>query len=202
MRDSLIPFLSVGVLEWCDVITSLFVRKRNVFLGRSNLHSMAEIYLLDRLLHLNEFDRIVELGTLRGGMTLIFGIHALKMGGTVETFDVRDEPMDVVWNCLVAALPITYHKMDVFGGEAHILIEGYIGAPGRVLLYCDNGDKIREFNTYASYLKSGDVVMTHDRPKEIKVSDIEETVVRCGLKPLYGLDLLTYGSSQMCFIKE
>ena len=181
--------------------TSLFVRKRNVFLGRYNWHSMAEIYLLDRLLHTNKFTRIIELGAMRGGMTLVFGIHALRMGADVKTFDIRAEPVDVVWSSLVKVLPITFHKMDVFGEEAHELIKEYMGS-GRVLLYCDNGDKPREFNTYAPYLKPDDVVMTHDRPREIKVSDIEETVVRCGLKPLYGLDLLTYGSSQMCFIKE
>ena len=44
--------------------------------------------------------------------------------------------------------------------------------------------------------------MTHDRPNEIKFSDIEESVLRYNLKPLYGLELLTFGSSEMCFIKE
>ena len=73
---------------------------------------------------------------------------------------------------------------------------------GKILLYCDNGKKIDEFNTYAKYLKPGDVIMTHDRPSEIRFKDIEETVIKHNLKPVYGLELLTYGSSEMCFVKE
>jgi len=180
---------------------SLYRKKRNVFLGRPNWHSMAEIYNMDRLLHRNKFDRIIELGTMAGGMTLIFGIHALRMGGDVMTFDIRDEPQDEVWKKLVKALPIKYHKGDVFEYETEEIIQTYMKR-GRLLLYCDNGKKIDEFNTYAQYLKPGDVIMTHDRPNEIKFSDIEEAVLRYNLKPLYGLELLTYGSSEMCFIKE
>lgn len=179
---------------------SLFKKKRNVFLGRANWHSMAEIYLMDRLLYRNKFNRIIELGTMTGGMTLIFGIHALRMGADVMTFDIRKEPRDVVWKALVEVLPIKYHEADVFTEEAETLIADYMNQ-GRILLYCDNGKKIDEFNKYVQYLKKGDIVMTHDRPGEIRFSDIEETVVKYNLKPLYGLELLTYGASEMCFIK-
>ena len=179
---------------------SLYRKKRNVFLGRANWHSMAEIYLMDRLLHRNKFDRIIELGTMTGGMTLIFGIHALRMGADVMTFDLRPEPRDAVWGAFVEAFPVKHHEMDVFEWDTEELIKTYLKV-GRVLLYCDNGKKIDEFNTYAQYLKPGDVIMTHDRPSEIKFSDIEESVVKYNLKPIYGLELLTYGASEMCFIK-
>ena len=145
---------------------SLFRKKRNVFLGRANWHSMAEIYLMDRLLYRNKFDRIIELGTLTGGMTLIFGIHALRMGGDVMTFDIRPEPRDAVWKALSVALPIKYHEGDVFDDETEELLRIYM-REGRILLYCDNGKKVDEFNRYAQYLKLGDVIMTHDRPSEI-----------------------------------
>ena len=179
---------------------NLYKKKRNVFLGRSNWHSMAEIYLMDRLLYRNNFDRIIELGTMTGGMTLIFAIHALRMGADVMTFDIRQEPKDTVWKALRGALPIKYHEADVFSWETEELIKTYLKI-GRVLLYCDNGKKIDEFNTYAQYLKPGDVIMTHDRPTEIKFSDIEESVIKYNLKPMYGLELLTYGASEMCFIR-
>ena len=156
---------------------------------------------MDRLLHQNKFDRIIELGTMAGGMTLIFGIHALRMGADVMTFDIRPEPRDAVWKTLSAALPIKYHKGDVFDHETEEIIKTYMGE-GRILLYCDDGKKIDEFNRYAQYLKPGDVIMTHDRPGEIRFSDIEEAVVEYNLKPLYGLELLTYGASEMCFIKR
>ncbi len=180
---------------------SLFKKKRNVFLGRANWHSMAEIYLMDRLLYRNKFNRIIELGTMVGGMTIIFGIHALRMGADVITFDIRRKPRDVVWRALEEALPITYHEADVFTPETEELIANYM-KQGRVLLYCDNGKKIEEFNIYAKYLKPEDVIMTHDRGREIQLSDIEESVVKYNLKPMYGLELLTYGASEMCFIKE
>jgi len=162
---------------------------------------MAEIYLLDRFLYYDKFDRIIELGTMHGGMTIIFGIHALKMGADVKTFDIRNEPVDPVWKNLVKVLPIEHHKMDVFGEEAEKLIAGYM-SEGRILLYCDNGKKIDEFNMYAPYLKPNDMIMAHDRPREINLPAIEETITKYGLKPFYGLELLTFGASQFCFIKE
>lgn len=176
--------------------------KRNPFLGRGNWHSMMEIFFLDHLLHVNRFNRIIELGGMQCGMTIIFGIHALRMGAEVKTFDIRSEPKDITYTKLKEVLPIEFHQMNVFGPEAHKLIRAYM-EEGRVLLYCDNGDKDREFNTYAPYLKPNDVIMAHDcGTRELKWKDIEETVVKYNLKPLYGLEIFAYGVSDCCFIKQ
>ena len=41
-------------------------------------------------------------------------------------------------------------------------INDLISKPGRVLVLCDNGEKIREFNEFSKSLKTQDVIMCHD----------------------------------------
>jgi hypothetical protein len=41
-------------------------------------------------------------------------------------------------------------------------VSGYIQEPGITVVLCDNGNKIKEFNCVARYLKPGDYIMAHD----------------------------------------
>lgn len=51
---------------------------------------------------------------------------------------------------------------------------------GKTVLFCDNGNKIIEFNALSDKLKPGDMIVTHDWGVEIKEKDIELS----GLKTL------------------
>jgi len=88
---------------------------------------------------------------------------------------------------------VTYYNMDIFGNKN--FISKLIG--NDVLLLCDNGDKIREVKTFAKYLKTGSVIMSHDyaydlesftknqywRTCEITFADISDSI--SGFKPFH-----------------
>jgi predicted O-methyltransferase YrrM len=124
--------------------------------------------------------RIIEIGTAFGGLTSL--VAYLCPNAKVFTYDNR--------SILQAKLPpnVTAKVVDVF--DVIEEVADLIRADGEVLLLCDGGDKVREFNTFAKYLKPGDVIMAHDYDSgicpewhwiEIRDADIMETVAQVGL---------------------
>lgn len=132
--------------------------------------------------------RIIEIGTNAGGFTVALGIHASRIGAHIYTFDTADGPdgqLNRLWNIL----PITYHKMNCF--KAAGFIAGLIQAQGLTFVLCDGGDKPRELNLFAHYLKPGDVIAGHDYSvkeeywpwREITLDQVQETVTAEKLEP-------------------
>ena len=107
--------------------------------------------------------RIVELGTGSGGLTLLFGLYMTVRGGRVLSFDTYAMPDAGKW---FERLSVDFHCQDIFTGEAFKLIREFSGQ-GRMLLFCDNGDKPLELSTYVQAVKPNDLVMVHDYPQEI-----------------------------------
>lgn len=124
--------------------------------------------------------RVIEIGTAFGGLTSL--MVDLCPDAKIFTYDNRP--------ILQTKLPprVTAKAMDAF--EVEDEIARLIRAPGQVLLLCDGGNKVREFNTFAKYLKPGDLIMAHDYESgicpewhwiEIRDADIMETVAQQGL---------------------
>lgn len=132
--------------------------------------------------------RIIEIGTGSGGMTCALGMAALQCHAQVFTFDVGTAH---VYPALFAALHIVHLPVDCFNHSR--TIEQLIRPAGTVILLCDGGNKIREFTTFARFLKPGDVIAAHDYVchggeafwgwSEISVSDVSEAVASHDLKP-------------------
>ena len=53
----------------------------------------------------------------------------------------------------------------------------------QALIYCDNGNKVGEFSTYAPLLKHGDIIMAHDYGVEFRLEDLEPVIVTSGIIP-------------------
>jgi hypothetical protein len=99
-------------------------------------------------------DTIVEFGTGDGEFTAMLR----GMGDfMIHTFDIVD--------CPTKTEGVVYHVMNIFENE--LIVSGLLKY-GRVLLLCDNGNKPREVNTFAKYLKSGDVIMAHDYADDVE----------------------------------
>lgn len=180
-----------------------FTRRKIRFLGSKALmwHSLAEVLFIDQVLTASNFDTIIELGAGRGGVTTLFLVHALRVGGHVYAFDTHHEPGAALYRKLKKLTRSTHHEMDVFSDEAYTLISDYAGR-GRVLLYCDNGNKRREVNTYAPLLKRGDVVMAHDKNQEIFWSEIADTINAEGFVPFHQDLADKMGAGIFSFIKQ
>jgi len=93
-------------------------------------------------------DNIIELGTGDGEFTAILR----KLGVfDIYSFDIQGGNIEVSG--------VTYYKIDIFKYEKDIVD---IFKLNKILLLCDDGDKIKEIGTFAKYLNLGDVIMAHD----------------------------------------
>lgn len=151
-------------------------------------------------------ERVVELGTQNGGFTIflserfkhVFTFDNKAFRATLVAF--KDHPN------------ITFTERDIFSKPE--MIAQLIKRPGRTLLLCDNGNKIREVDTFAPYLKQGDIIMAHDyaRSREyfkkniqgkywnhLEITDADINRVKHNLAPY--LIPITEKSAWFCAIK-
>lgn len=104
-----------------------------------------------------KFNLIVELGTGRGTLSSFFGLYRVLTKTNMHTFDVNVYPNERA----LKDLGIVVHTEDIFStSTVKDLIQNDLSS--KILLVCDNGNKIRELNTFSPYLKPGDFVMAHD----------------------------------------
>jgi hypothetical protein len=100
------------------------------------------------------FERVIELGTQNGGFTIFLSLLFKR----VITFDNKSfrNTLDV----FKKYPKITFIEMDIF--KKPDFVGKLISKEGKVLLLCDNGNKIKEVDTFSKYLKYGDYIMAHD----------------------------------------
>jgi hypothetical protein len=110
------------------------------------------------------FKRIIELGTRKGAFTLFLGMYGYIKSCTIYTYDIENfVPPGIKLLFNDYAFDIAFWNGDIFKDSCMSnFLREHIQEDGRTLLLCDNGDKIREFKTFAPLLKSGDVIMAHD----------------------------------------
>ena len=109
-------------------------------------------------------ESVIELGTASG----LFSLALLKLLRhhipTLDSFYTFDNAVRKME--FETRLAIEEHGGSVKTGDILKDLEGFISdlieSSGRVWLLCDNGDKIREFNMFAEWLKPGDFIFTHD----------------------------------------
>lgn len=104
---------------------------------------------------------VLELGFSWGGMTKVFEdytkaeIHAYnKKCGRSPNKNIFNKKR------------VTFHWCDLLENPYEPLVE-LCKDPRKKLLYCDNGNKIKEVYMYGQHLNVGDMIGAHDYPKEI-----------------------------------
>lgn len=135
------------------------------------VHERETFSIIREILHNRKIELFIELGTARGGTTLYF--HDLKNDMDVHTFDIHasKECNDLISHLKTKQHRITFHFEDILTYENATLLE-LLKRPVRKFLYCDNGNKPKEVAMYSKYLSSGDILGTHDWPKEISEKDV------------------------------
>lgn len=132
-------------------------------------------------------DLIIELGTGSGASTLFFSLHA-----PIVTFDIADK-CDIAlkdifrYNSSAKILNIELHqKKDIFTKAVLDYIYTLIAQvqDKKIFLFCDNGDKPREFETFAPLLKAGDYIAVHDVGLEITQDQIDTVYLKNNLEPV------------------
>lgn len=168
--------------------------------GNAVMQTWFDLFFLNEVLTHETFDVILEIGAFQCGLTVFFGMHAVTQKAHVITFDIRPEPSGGPWQMHKELLPITYYQLDVFKPDVMASIDDII-EENRVLLYCDGGDKPREFKTFAPMLKGNDVIMAHDKGREIYENQILQTVTECGLRPFHQVDADWVGADIFTYIR-
>lgn len=115
-------------------------------------------------------DRILEIGTFHGGLTLCLRDIMDELGlqnNPIRTYDIHEQeflkPLVVNRNVNVFTKNLVNSDYsDWANTESKNEIINYISQDGVSLVLCDGGCKKCEFNLMAPLLKTGDIIMAHD----------------------------------------
>jgi len=143
----------------------------STFAGEEIAQRWSDLFIFERTFQEFKPDLIIELGTYLGALTHFFSLH-----GRVWTIDNMNRKFQKYNN-------VYYNLGDVFSKKMEQHIGSLVQTHKQVIFFCDNGNKIDEFNMYAKYLKKGDVIFVHDWENEIKIQDIQATIDKEELIP-------------------
>lgn len=145
---------------------------RATFIGQKLSQTKEAIQLWEDFLNRNDFSRIIEFGTYKWGMSMLFKLFCIQKGAEFYTYDVSKLHLSKLGKFL--GLDKDFKKADIFSIEKEI--GDIIKKPGATLLYCDNGNKPKEVEVFAKYLKRGDWLAVHDWETEIELKDIPQNL--------------------------
>ena len=153
------------------------------FLGNYIMHTWLEAFSLELVFNANpDIKRVVELGTGEGGFTIFLAVHMSMRGGEVITFDVDHNKMPTPTRKLLKALQVRAVVANVFAEETVNEIRGLLSSAERKLLICDNGDKEREFEVYAPFVRPGDLILVDDWRTEVRPEHLQPIMDAQGIE--------------------
>ena len=111
----------------------------------------------EKLIAQENIVRVLEIGTATGGF-----IRAVRdlTDAEIITYDV----LETKHKTTLEENNISVNVKSVF--EDYDVVEDYISGKGQVLVLCDGGNKIKEFDVFSKLLKSGDIIMAHDYSRD------------------------------------
>ena len=124
------------------------------------------------------FRQVIELGSGRGAMSMYLLLQCTQRGIAYTGFDhvatqIGPTPLGRLLN--IDSHIITGDLWsELNSGKLRALIADPANHP--LLLFCDNGNKPREFQTFAPLLRAGDVVAVHDWKNEFTDADVPEAM--------------------------
>lgn len=111
--------------------------------------------------------RILEIGTYTGGFIVMLKdiCDDLNIETNIRTYDITNrEKYDEI-----KSMGIDLRIQNLFTDNYRNISESFrdefidfIQSEGCTLILCDGGNKIKEFNLLAKYMKPGDYIMAHD----------------------------------------
>lgn len=131
-----------------------------------------EIGAILHIINTYHVDLFVEIGAHRGGLGSLliareeYDEKFLYIGIEIDP-DVLNERFDNhVANVFIG---------NVFDVEYFDMLKGYVNIHKVPLIYCDGGDKPREFKVFSKILPKGGLIMVHDYPKEFREEHFKDT---------------------------
>jgi cephalosporin hydroxylase len=123
-----------------------------------------------------QFDILIELGTFKGGTTIILDDlrKTYDLSFKLDTYDIAECNDEMDFNLVKESFikrGVNFLKTDVFSDETIKHITETINSNKKVCILCDGGNKVKEFNYFSDLLKSGDFIMAHDYFDDINQYD-------------------------------
>ena len=147
------------------------------YAGAAIERKWSDIFTIDVFLADEQPSVIVELGTGSGAFSCYLATYAYLNGARFYTFDSHLKTVPTKRSNeramrLIRKLGGEVHRCDIFQPATQRFIRRLIqGGPG-AFLYCDDGNKPREVQTFVGDLKDGDFIGVHDYGSEVHESDL------------------------------
>jgi len=146
-------------------------QRNSAFLGDRMLQRWCDLVVWEQLLdHNPQLKSVIELGTYNGAFSTYLFMQCCARGMQFETID-NNPGIIIASNALraIAKLGAKFITADVWDGHTvKYLIDSM---PHPLVLFCDDGDKPREFRTFGPLLTKGDIIATHDWTEEFGPDD-------------------------------
>lgn len=164
------------------------------FMGGGMSQSYAAIYFFEYYFEAHRFDYVIEFGSQKGALSTYFA----NLAGITESvfFDTFELFPEQAWNQRIhegcghwfAKLSeispfINCYHQDVFGPEVFNHVKENMEQFEKTFIFCDGGNKIKEFHMYAPLLKKGDRIAVHDWGLEIGYGNIKNVCEQYNLIP-------------------
>lgn len=143
------------------------------FIGIKMDQYWMDLFLWEKFLNEHDIKLFVELGTGYGGMTSFLALQCAQRGIKFMTFDnIGSVPMTSPVPTLLN-LGANFFEKDIFSDEGSSLIANSLNLYGHpACIFCDDGDKPREWKTFFPHLAVGDYMAVHDWGVEFKAEDV------------------------------
>jgi hypothetical protein len=159
----------------------------------SQKHNIDDYF--DNFLQKEKFENIIMLGTYCGGFEII--LDEIKQKNNLK-YNIHTVDISMCDHINFPELLEEYSRRnikflhgDIFSEEIVSYTNNLINA-GRLLLMCDGGNKIKEFNYYSDLIKTNDIIMVHDYSDnnnnygwnwiEITHNDIKDAILKNNLE--------------------
>lgn len=130
------------------------------------------VYMFDAfqtLLNRERFNNIIEIGTRYGAFTRL--LKDISPYTKVLTFDIESQIPPTL-----DMSGVEVRIKNIFNNDFSQIIDeevlNILRSNEKNLIVCDGGNKVKEFNCFAPYLKIGDIIMAHDYAKSIEYFNI------------------------------
>jgi cephalosporin hydroxylase len=127
------------------------------FLGTHLAQNENILKYINNFLNKTRPKNIIEIGTYYGGLSIVFQLYSIAYDSKFVTFDIKKFTEG---NKVFSSLGVDQRIMNVF--ENIDVIEKLVKSEGTSLVFCDGGNKIKEFNLFSDFLKPGDYILAHD----------------------------------------
>lgn len=143
---------------------TLHSMKNTSFGGVPMAQTWTDFLLWEGVLNDNpQLTTICELGTWMGGFSLYLAAQARVRGQRFRTYDSVEPERSIP----------SFVRHDVLTDPQPVI--DYLGE-GPWILFCDNGNKPRELQTFAPHLTEGSLLVVHDWGTEVVSGDVPDSL--------------------------